>query len=264
MEEQNNQMNQQIQASDNHQEQGQQTTGFDISTLFKDNQPGVYDDDKVAKLAKDFENSKKSAQYFQSQYMKKEGVPDDISYYFKDFTPDSMYANAMEKEEVKKAKDDIIKFAHENMISPRIAEKFFDYSMKNLARAGAFTEKTEEQIQAEQKAANEEAMKVVQPMLDGLNRTLEQNNEYIEKFFESNNMLTTNPQIKEYLQKIANDGADGYMLVTLLEQAINHQGVPVVTGTVSTKDKVAFEKALAQETNPEAREKLMREFYGDK
>lgn len=262
MEEQNNQTIQQNQISEN--QQNNQPTGFDMSTLFKDNEPGVFDDEKVAKLAKDYENSKKSAQYFQSQYMKKEGVPDDISFYFKDFTPDSSYANAMEKEEVKKAKEDITKFAHENMISPRIAEKFFDYSMKNLAKQGVFTEKTEEQIQAEQKAANEEAMKVVQPMLDGLNRTLDQNNEYIQKFFESTNMLTSNPQIKEYLQKIADDGAEGYMLVTLLEQAINHQGIPVVTGTVETKDRVAFEKALAAEQNPEAREKLMRDFYGDK
>ena len=260
------QENQQIQTNptSEQQEQHTQPTGFDISTLFKDNEPGVYDDDKVAKLAKDYENSKKSAQYFQSQYMKKEGVPDDISYYFKDFTPDSMYADAMEKDEVKKAKEDITKFAHENMISPRIAEKFFDYSMKNLAKAGVFTEKTEEQIAAEQKAANEEAMKIVQPMLDGLNRTYEQNNEYINKFLESPNMLTSNPKIKEYLTKIANDGAEGYMLVTLLEQAINHQGVPVVTGTVEAKDQVAFEKALAEEQNPEAREKLMREFYGVK
>lgn len=262
MEEQNQQI-QQNQISEN-QQNNQQPTGFDMSTLFKDNEPGVFDDEKVAKLAKDYENSKKSAQYFQSQYMKKEGVPDDISFYFKDFTPDSSYANAMEKEEVKKAKEDITKFAHENMISPRIAEKFFDYSMKNLAKAGAFTEKTEEQIAAEQKAANEEALKVVQPMLDGLNRTYEQNNEYIEKFLDSNNILTSNPQIKEYLTKIADDGADGYMLVTLLEQAINHQGVPVVTGTVEAKDQVAFEKALAAEQNPEAREKLMRDFYGVK
>ena len=257
MEEQNQQI-QQNQISEN-QQNNQQPTGFDMSTLFKDNEPGVFDDEKVAKLAKDYENSKKSAQYFQSQYMKKEGVPDDISFYFKDFTPDSSYANAMEKEEVKKAKEDITKFAHENMISPRIAEKFFDYSMKNLAKAGAFTEKTEEQIAAEQKAANEEALKVVQPMLDGLNRTYEQNNEYIEKFLDSNNILTSNPQIKEYLTKIADDGADGYMLVTLLEQAINHQGVPV-----EAKDQVAFEKALAAEQNPEAREKLMRDFYGVK
>lgn len=262
MEEQNQQI-QQNQISEN-QQNNQQPTGFDMSTLFKDNEPGVYDDDKVAKLAKDYENSKKSAQYFQSQYMKKEGVPDDISFYFKDFTPDSSYANAMEKDEVKKAKEDITKFAHENMISPRIAEKFFDYSMKNLAKAGAFTEKTEEQIAAEQKAANEEALKIVQPMLDGLNRTHEQNNQYIRNFLDSKNMLTSNPQIKEYLTKIADDGAEGYMLVTLLEQAINHQGVPVVTGTVEAKDQVAFEKALAAEQNPEAREKLMREFYGDK
>lgn len=264
MEEQNNQTIQQNQVSDTNQEQQHQQSGFDISTLFKDGEPGVYDGDKIAKLAKDYENSKKSAQYFQSQYMKKEGVPDDISFYFKDFTPDSSYEKAMDREDVKKAQEDITKFAHENMISPRIAEKFFDYSMKNLAKAGTFTEKTEEEIAAEQKAANEEAMKIVQPMLDGLNRTQEQNNEYIQKFLDSTNMLTSNPAIKDYLTKIADDGAEGYMLVTLLEQAINHQGIPVVTGTVETKDQAAFEKALAAEQNPEAREKLMRDFYGVK
>lgn len=262
MEEQNQQI-QQNQISEN-QEQNHQQSGIDLSALFKENEPGVYDDDKIAKLAKDYENSKKSAQYFQSQYMKKEGVPDDISLYFKDFTPDSSYAHAMEKDEVKKAKEEIIKFSHDNMISPRIAEKFFDYSMKNLAKTGAFTEKTEEQIAAEQKAANDEAMKVVQPMLDGLNRTVDQNNEYIQKFLDSTNMLTSNPKIKDYLTKIADDGAEGYMLVTLLEQAINHQGIPIVTGTVEAKDQVAFEKALAEEQNPEAREKLMRDYYGDK
>ena len=114
MEEQNQQI-QQNQISEN-QEQNHQQSGIDLSALFKENEPGVYDDDKIAKLAKDYENSKKSAQYFQSQYMKKEGVPDDISLYFKDFTPDSSYAHAMEKDEVKKAKEEVISFIDETAI----------------------------------------------------------------------------------------------------------------------------------------------------
>lgn len=236
----------------------------DLSALFKDGEPGVFDTDKVAKLAKDFENSKKSASYFQSQYMKKEGIPESIDGYFKDFRPDSSYEKFMEKDNVKKSKEDLIKFAFDNQISPKAAEKFFDYSMKNLVNSGAFVEKTEEEIKAEQEKANQEAMKEVQPMLDSLNRTKEVNDQYIEKFINSPNIFTSNPKMKDFLEEIANYGAEGYMLITLMEQAYNNQGVPVITGTVATKDKAAFEKAYNEEKDPVVREQLAKEFYGVK
>lgn len=237
---------------------------IDLTSFFKEGEPGVFDGEKVAKLVKDFENSKKSASYFQSQYMKKEGLPESIEGYFKDFRPDSLYEKFMEKDEVKKSKDDLIKFAFDNHISPKVAEKFFDYSMKNLVASGAFVEKSEEEIKAEQEKANQEALKQVQPMLESLNRTKEVNDQYIEKFINSENIFTTNPKMKEFLEEIANLGAEGYMLITLMEQAYNNQGVPVITGTIATKDKAAFEKAYNAEKDPVLREQMAKEFYGEK
>lgn len=258
MEEQNPQ-NQQAQITTQS-----QNSDTDLSSLFKDGEPGTYDSDKIVKLMRDFENSKKSASYFQSQYMKKEGIPESIDGYFKDFRADSSYANGMEKDDVKNAKESLAKFAFENNISPRNAELFFDYTMKNLAKAGYFTEKTEEQIAEEQRKADEEAMKEVAPMLESLNRSKEDNDKYIEKFLNSeSNPFTNDPKMKEYLENIADDGAMGYKIITMMEQVFNHSGVPVISGTVEGKDKAAFEAALAKETNPEIREKMMKEYYGE-
>lgn len=244
--------------------QQQPSNTVDLSAYFKDDEPGVFDGDKVAKLAKDYENSRKSASYFQSQYMKKEGIPETIDGYFKDFRPDSSYEKFMDNDNVKKSKEDLIKFAFDNQISPRAVEKFFDYSMKNLAKEGVFQTKTEEELQAEQEKANAEALKEVQPMLDSLNRTKEVNDQYITKFLDSPSVFNSNPKMRDYLEQIANDGAAGYMLITLMEQAFNNQGVPVITGSIATKDKAAFEKAYNAETDPVAREKLLKEFYGEK
>lgn len=241
-----------------------QNSDTDLSSLFKDGEPGTYDADKITKLMHDFENSKKSASYFQSQYMKKEGIPESIDGYFKDFRPDSSYANGMEKDDVKTAKENLIKFAFENNISPRNAELFFDYSMKNLAKTGYFTEKTAEEIEAEKQAQYESDMKEVTPMLEQLNRSKDDNDKYIEKFMTSDsNPFINDPKMKEYLENIADDGAMGYKFITMMEQVFNHSGVPVISGSVEGKDKAAFEAALAKETNPELREKMMKEYYGE-
>lgn len=237
----------------------------DLASLFKDGEPGTYDTDKITQLIKNYENSKKSASYFQSQYMKKQGIPETVDGYFgANWHADSAYENAMNNEDVKQAKDKLANFAFQNNISPRDAELFFDYTMKNLAKTGYFEQKTPEQIAEEQKKADEEAMKEVAPMLESINRTKEDNDKYISAFFESQgNPFTNDPNMKNYLEQIADDGAMGYKLITMMEQMFSHRGVPPISGTVAGKDTAAFEKQLAQESNPEARDRMMREFYGE-
>ena len=88
----------------------------DLSAYFKDGEAGVFDENKIEKLAKDYENQKKSTSYFKSMYMKKNPVPETADGYAKSFKADSMYEGVMGEESVKSAINEIRKFAFDNKI----------------------------------------------------------------------------------------------------------------------------------------------------
>lgn len=237
----------------------------DLSSYFKDGEPGVFDAEKVADLARNLENQKKSTSYFQSQFMKKNGVPETVEGYYTHFKPDSIYEKAMNEESVKTGVNNLFTWCKENNVGEREAQLFADYTLKNAVNSNLIDLRTEEQIQAEQDKLNEEMLEKVQPMLDSLGRDVEENNLVIENFLNSKSVFTNNPEMKEYIRNIADSDAMGYMFVTTLTQAVEHRGIPVITGSATvSKDKAALEKQYNEETDPVKREALMKAFLGDK
>lgn len=236
----------------------------DLSAYFKDGEAGVFDAEKVADLARSLENQKKSTSYFQSQFMKKNGVPETVEGYYTHFKPDSMYEKAFQEEETKKSVDELFKWSKDNNIGEREATLFADYVLKSAVQANLIDTRTEEQLQAEQEKAYQEELVKVQPMLDSLGRTIDENNTIIENFLNSRSVFTNNPEMKEYIQNIADRDAMGYMFVTMLTQAVEHKGIPVVTGSATiSKDRAALDKEFQAETDPVKREALLRAFYGE-
>ena len=55
----------------------------------------------------------------------------------------------------------------------------------------------------------------------------------------------------------------GYMLLSMMTEMIDGSNVPVVSGTVSSKDINAMRIELAKETDPVRREQMMQQFFGD-
>lgn len=242
------------------------TSNVDLSAYFKDGEAGVFDENKIEKLAKDYENQKKSTSYFQSMYMKKNPVPETADGYAKSFKADSMYEKAMEEDAVKSTIKNIRDFAFENKIGERETNMFTDYILKNAVKANIIDTRTEEQLKAEQQKIFDEAAKEVQPMLDSLGRTLEENNRYIDNFLSSPSIFTNSPEMIETIKQVANESANGYKLITMLANSVDHRGIPVtgiVTSTVSQKDKSALMAELQKIDDPDLRERKMREYYGE-
>lgn len=236
----------------------------DLSAYFKDGEAGVFDAEKVADLARSLENQKKSTSYFQSQFMKKNGVPETVDGYYAHFKPDSMYEKAFQEEDTKKSVDQIFQWSKDNNIGEREATLFADYVLKSAVQSNLIDTRTEEQIQAEEEKHYQEELVKVQPMLDSLGRSIDENNTVIENFLNSRSVFTNNPEMKEYIKEIADRDAMGYMFVTMLTQAVEHKGIPVVTGSATiSKDRAALDKEFQAESDPVKREALLRAFYGE-
>lgn len=236
----------------------------DLSAYFKDGEAGVFDAEKIADLARSLENQKKSTSYFQSQFMKKNGVPETVEGYYTHFKPDSMYEKAFNEEGTKESIDTLFKWAKENNIGEREATLFADYALKSAVESNLIDMRTDEQKQAEQEKLYMQEAEKVKPMLENLGRSIDENNKVIENFLNSRSVFTNNPEMVEYIRDIADKDAMGYMFVTMLTQAIEHKGIPVVTGSATgSKDKAAFEKAFQEEPDPVKREALARAFYGE-
>lgn len=243
----------------NNEPNEQETNTPDLSAYFKEGEAGVFDPEKVAGLAKDLENQKKSTSYFQSQFMKKNGVPETAEGYYTHFKADSTYEEALKDETIKNNVDDFFKWCKDNNIGEREALLFIDHNLKGLSQFMM----TEEQEQAEQERIYNEELAKAQPMLDNLGRTLEENNAIIENFLNSPSIFTNNPEMKEWITNLADTDAMGYKFVTLLTQAVEHRGVPVVTGSVEVKDKAALMKEYQNEKDPVLREAMMKKYLGE-
>lgn len=258
----NNDTQAQTQVNNTEPQQPVDTFSFDLSTLWKENEAGVYDDDKITQLAKDLENQKKSTSYFQSMYMKKNPVPDTIEGYEKNFKPDSMYEKALEFEEVKTGLKEFREWALKNKIGEREANLFADWVLKDKVQTHNIDLRSEEDIAVEKQKAYEEGLKEVQPMLDSLGRSIEENNRYIDNFLKSPSAFSNNPEMIKYIENIANGDPMGYKFVTLLTQLVDHKDLEhIPTGTYTKQDKADLQQRLIQEPDPEKRFRMMQEFF---
>ena len=136
--------------------------------------------------------------------------------------------------------------------------------MKDLVgENGILDNRSEAEKEADFAKAKAEFSEAIKPLLESTNRTQAEQNTIIENFLKSENIFTSNPKMKEYMLGLTNDPM-GYMFVSMVTEMIDGSNVPVVSGTVSTKDLNAMRAELAKETDPVRREEMMQQFFGTK
>lgn len=236
---------------------------IDISIFMSQEDPTKFDPSKVMGLAKDAERFKKSASYYQSQFMKKNGAAENVNEYSEAFKPDSMYEKALEDESVKEELADMREYFVKEKIGVRDANIITDYLLKKAVQENKIDLRTDEQKAAEQARVTEEHVQLIQPMLSNLNRSKEENDAVLESFLTGKSIFTNNPEMVNFIESIASDSAMGYMFITMLTQAVEHRGVPIVTGNIAGKDEAAFRKEYNSEEDPIRREALAKAFYGE-
>ena len=242
-----------------------QQQNIDLSGLMSSNNPDMFDREKVTELYRNAEKWKTDRAFFQSKYQEKNNIPEKIEDYGTSFKPDSMYEKAMNMEGVKEMQKNLYKHAKENGIGKDAANAMFDFMMKTAVQSGDIDLRSEEQIAEATKQeaikAKQQRSEILKPMLESLHRTEEENNAILDNFINSNNVFTKDPIMKKFLKDFK-ETAIGNKLLTLMNDTITMGNVPIVTGTIATKDKAAFEKAMQAEEDPERRQILMDDFYG--
>ena len=222
------------------------------------------DFNKVVELYNSAEKAKKTAAFFQTKYQQKNGVPDDVNEYMNTFKPDSSYAKFMEDQDIKDSFNEFFAFAKEQGIGKDHAHAIMDWYMKDLVgENGILDNRSEAEKEADFAKAKAEFSEAIKPLLESTNRTQAEQNTIIENFLKSENVFTSNPKMKEYMLGLTNDPM-GYMFVSMVTEMIDGSNVPVVSGTVSTKDLNAMRAELAKETDPVRREEMMQQFFGTK
>ena len=239
---------------------------LDLSGLMSAENPEVFDKQKVAELygkASKVEKLEADRAFFQAKYQQKAGVPEKVEDYAAKFKPDSSYEKFLSEDGVKDMQQKLYKHAKENGIGVDAANSMLDFMLKTAVKSGDLDSRSEVEIKAEQEASEKKRIERIKPMLEASHRTMEENDKILENFFNGKNMFTNNPELKSFLQEISKNTSQGYILATLINDAFDTGNVPQITGTVATKDKAAFESALAKENNPEVRQAMMDEFFGN-
>lgn len=223
------------------------------------------DFNKVAELYKNAEKYKTSAAFFQTKYQQKNGVPDDVNEYLNTFKADSSYEKFMEDENIQNAFKEYFEFAKEHGIGKEAAQATMDWFMKDLVgKDGILDNRSDAEKAADLAKAKADFSEAIKPLLQSTNRTQEEQNHIIENFLSAENMFTSNPEMKNYILQMAQNNPMGYMFVSMVAEMIDGSNVPVVSGTVSTKDLNAMRAELAKETDPVRREEMMKQFFGSK
>lgn len=235
---------------------------IDLSAYFKDDEPGVYDPDKIAALVKERDTKAKSASYFQSQFMQKNEVPATVEGYAEHFKPDSVYESLMDKQEVKDTIQAIREFGLKEGLSPRAVNAFIDFSLKQAVANNEFDMRTPEQIKAESDKATEAEKEKLTPFLQSTHRTFEEQTELLNKFFDAPSVFTNDAEVKEFLQKAATESATGYKIVSYLIDAIEFGGYKALPSQGDSLGIGAneFWSKYNAESDPVKREAMLTQF----
>lgn len=170
----------------------------------------------------------------------------------------------MEDENIQNAFKEYFEFAKEHGIGKEAAQATMDWFMKDLVgKDGILDNRSDAEKAADLEKAKAEFSEAIKPLLQSTNRTQEEQNHIIENFLKSENIFTSNPNMKEYMLGLTNDPM-GYMLLSMMTEMIDGSNVPVVSGTISTKDLNAMRAELAKEQDPVRREQMMQQFFGTK
>lgn len=242
---------------------GQPNAGtIDLSLYFKDGEPGVYDPDKIAALAKDRDNKAKSASYFQSQFMQKNEVPESIDGYAEHFKPDSTYEKFMENDVVKNKIKEIREWGLKNNIGPNAVNSFCDMVLKDMVANGTLDSRTPEQIAEADAKATAEAQEQLKPFLESVHRSFEDQTKLIQKFFDTPSVFTNDPEIKSLLETAANESPVAYKAISYLIEAIEFGGykaLPTQSESLGV-GAAEFWNKYNQESDPIKREAMLSEF----
>ena len=223
------------------------------------------DFEKVTELYNNAEKYKKTAAFFQTKYQQKNGVPDDVAEYMNTFKPDSSYEKFMDDPDIKDSFNEFFAFAKEHGIGKDQAQATMDWYMKALVgKDGIIDNRSDAEKEADFAKAKADFSEAIKPLLTSTNRTQAEQNSIIENFLSAENMFTSNPEMKNYILQQAQMNPMGYMFVSMVAEMIDGSNVPVVSGTVSTKDLNAMRAELAKETDPIRREEMMQQFFGNK
>lgn len=235
---------------------------IDLSAYFKDDEPGVYDPDKIAALVKERDTKAKSASYFQSQFMQKNEVPATVEGYAEHFKPDSVYESLMDKQEVKDTIQAIREFGLKEGLSPRAVNAFIDFSLKQAVANNEFDMRTPEQIKAESDKATAAEKEKLTPFLESTHRTFEEQTELLNKFFDAPSVFTNDAEVKEFLQKAATESATGYKIVSYLIDAIEFGGYKALPSQGDSLGIGAneFWSKYNAESDPVKREAMLTQF----
>jgi len=238
--------------------------GVDLSAYMGED-GHTLDFNKVVELYNSAEKAKKTAAFFQTKYQQKNGVPDDVNEYMNTFKPDSSYEKFMEDENIQNAFKEYFQFAKEHGIGKEAAQATMDWFMKDLVgKDGILDNRSDAEKAADLEKAKAEFSEAIKPLLQSTNRTQEEQNHIIENFLKSENIFTSNPEMKNYILQMTQNDPMGYMFVSMVTEMIDGSNVPVVSGTISTKDLNAMRAELAKEQDPVRREQMMQQFFGTK
>ncbi|MCQ2608563.1 MAG: hypothetical protein MJ197_07755 [Bacteroidales bacterium] len=242
---------------------GQPSAGvIDLSVYFKDNEPGVYDPDKISALVKDRDNKAKSASYFQSEFMKKNDVPQSVEGYAEHFKPDSMYEKFMENDQVKDTLKTIREWGLKNNIGPVAVNSFCDLALRKMVEDGDLDSRTPEQIQEDVAKATAAEQEKLKPFLESTHRSFEDQTKILNKFFDTPSVFTNDPEVKAFLQKAANESAVAYKAISYLIDAIEFGGYKALPtqGESLGVGAAEFWNKYNAEQDPMKREAMLAEF----
>lgn len=245
-------------------QQGATNDSFDTTPF--ESEPGVVDWEKIETLAKDKDRFEKSAKYYQSQYMKKNDVPENVEGYAKAFRPDSKYAGFMNNDIVKDISNKIYDMALQRGIGVKAANEFLDYTLQNAVETGIIDTRDDAQKAADLKAQKENIHKENEAYLHSVNRTAEENDALIEEFINSSgNPFTADDGMKEILKDLVST-PKGYTFVSEMLSYYAGRGVPsnssAVTGSIESGNENAMYEELAKYPDDGAkRQEIMDKYF---
>lgn len=235
---------------------------IDLSQYFKENEPGIFDPEKIEALAKERDMKAKSASYFQSQFMKKNDVPENIEGYIESFKPDSAYESIIDRPEIQESIKQIREFGLKEGLSPKAVNAFIDFSLKQSIASNLIDMRTPDQIKADEEKATAEEREKLTPFLDSCHRTFDEQTEIINKFFNTPSVFTNDHEIKELLQSAASESAIAYKAISLMIDMIDGSGykaLPTQSESVGVGAAEFWNKYNA-ESDPIKREAMLAQF----
>lgn len=235
-----------------------------LSKLANDEMTG-FDPDKIRGLMSERDKLEESRNFFQGKYQQKANIPDDAAKYMEGFNPSDKYAGHMESEVAQNTIKSITEYAKQNNIGKDATQSFIDWTLQKQVESNIIDTRTEEQRAEALSQKKESAMQEVSPFLQKINRSYDENQEILGRFFKGNNPLVADEGMRDYLLNLADSSPEGYKLTTMLTKMVEGSSPPTVSGTIDKADLAEMRKELDKHVNdPEMMESVMNSYgYGE-